>query len=120
AVGTVDLDDVDVVVQQEASETSPVGAGPLDTDPDDGAKAAQPGQQLPVARLGGGELLDATQAADRVQGGGHMEIQVRVHAADHGAMGLYDGHVAIPSVAFVVKGVARTCRDGGWRPGGLC
>jgi hypothetical protein len=104
AVGTVDLDDVDVVAQQEAGETGAVGAGPLDADPEDRAEAGQPGHQLLVAGRGGGELLDPTQAADGVQSGSHMEVQVCVHAADDGATGLYDGHVAIPSVAFVVKG----------------
>jgi hypothetical protein len=33
-----------------------------------------------------------------------MGVEVGVDATDDGARGLYDGHVAIPSLAKVVKG----------------
>ena len=47
---------------------------------------------------------NAEQATDRIQRGCHVGVEVGVHTPDDGAGGLYDGHVAIPSVAFMVKG----------------
>ena len=92
------------MVAQEAGQAGAVGAGALDTNPQDRAEGTQPGQEILVASGRGAELLDAEQATDRIQRGCHVGVEVGVHTPDDGAGGLYDGHVAIPSVAFMVKG----------------
>ncbi len=74
-----------------ASEARTVGAGPLDPDPLEGPEGAQPLHQRPVAGGCRGERLDAQQPSDAVQRGGHVHVQMGVHAAGHGAR-LYDGH----------------------------
>ncbi len=59
----------------------------------------------------GGELLDAEQAADVVEGGSDVHVEMGVHAAGDGPLCFYDGH-AIPSFQLV-KGWHAASRDGG-------
>ena len=92
------------MVKEEPGQASAIGAGALNPDPQDRAEGAQPNQQPLVARGRGSELFNAKQPADRIQGGGDMGVEVGVDPADDGPPGLYDGHVAIPSLANVVKG----------------
>ena len=99
AIRPVDLEDFHVVVQEEPRQPRAVGAGAHHPDSLDRSEAAQPREELLVAGGCRGELTDAEQAPDRVQRGGDMDIQMRIDSADHGAVGLYDGHVAIPSLA---------------------
>ena len=58
-----------------------IGTGPFDTDELDGAKVAQPAQQLLVASRGGGETLDAEQGSSLVQSSSYMDVKVRIDAA---------------------------------------
>jgi hypothetical protein len=64
-----------------------------------------------VAAGVGGELLDAEQSPDVVQGGGHVHVEVGVHPTRDGSRCFYDGHV-IPSFQLV-KGWHAASRDGG-------
>src|SRR3990170_3605805 len=49
------------VVKEEPGQASAIGAGALDPDPQDRAKAAEPNEQPLVAGGGGSELLDAKE-----------------------------------------------------------
>jgi hypothetical protein len=84
AVRAVDLDDLYARFAQVARQAGAVGAAAFHPDTDHFAEACQPGQQLPVARRGGGELLDAELAADAVEGGGHVGVEMGVDPADDG------------------------------------
>ena len=92
------------MVEEEPGQASAIGAGALDPDPQDRTEGAQPHEQPLVAGDGGSELFNAKEPADGIQDRGDMSVEVGVDAADDGALGLYDGHVAIPSLANVVKG----------------
>ena len=61
-----------------AGEPGPIAAGPFDTDELDGAEALEPAQQVPVARGRGREALHAKQGSSFVEGGRHVDVEVRV------------------------------------------
>jgi hypothetical protein len=91
AVRAVDLDHGHARSLEVAGQTGAIGTGPFDPNPFDGPETAEPAQQLGVAGGGGGERFHPQQAADAVEGGGHVDVQMGVHTAGHGAR-LYDGH----------------------------
>jgi hypothetical protein len=97
-VGTVDLENLDVMIEEEPCEARAIGAGALHTDALDAPEVAQPGEQLFITSSRRRELTNTEQTPDRIQRGGDMDIQMRIDPANHGAIGLYDGHVAIPSL----------------------
>ena len=96
AVLAVHLDDVDAGSGEEAGDAGPRGPRPLHADLSDGAEGLKPAEQGRVPVGVGPEGLGAEQAADLVEGGGHMDLAVSVDATGDGARGFYDGH-AIPS-----------------------
>jgi len=73
-------------------------------------EAGEPPEQLVVAGGTGGKGLDAEQAADGVHGRRHMDVEVGVDAANHGAFSFYDGH-GHPFSSFG-QGVARPSPEG--------
>ena len=78
AVGTVDLDDGDLVGKQVPGEPGPVAAGPLDADELERPEGLQPAEQGPIARRCGREALHAEECSTLVEGGRHMDVEVRV------------------------------------------
>jgi hypothetical protein len=91
-----------------AGQPGPVAAGPLDADKDDGAEALQPAQQPAVPGGVGGERLDAEQAADVVEGGGDVDVEVGVDPS--GDLIWHGGH---GSSLLLLGGGAPAGRDGG-------
>jgi hypothetical protein len=78
AVGTVDLDDGDLVGKQVPGQPGPVAAGPFDADELEGPEGLQPAEQGPIARRCGREALHAEQGSSFVEGGRHVHVEVRV------------------------------------------
>ena len=56
------------------------------------AEGSEPAEQRLVAGSVGLEALRAEQAAERVEGGSHMDVEVRVDATSHTTRSFYDGH----------------------------
>src|ERR1700722_11310484 len=74
-----------------AGQAGAVAAGALDADQAHGPEPAQPAQQAGVTGRGDGELPDAEQPADRVPGGGDVQVSGGIDAAGDCAS-LYNGH----------------------------
>src|ERR1022692_1632683 len=55
-------------------------------------EGAHPLEHRLVALGGGVEGLHTEHAADRVQGGGHVDVQVGVDSTDDSAASFYNGH----------------------------
>jgi len=91
AIRAVDLDDLDAGPAQEPPEARPIGAGALDAHLRQRPEPTHPLQHRRVAPGGGGERLHAEHAADGVQGGGDVDVEVRVDSTDDGAASFYDG-----------------------------
>ena len=110
AVGPVDLDDFDAGALEEPGQPRAVGPGAFDTNLLHRAKATHPLEQRLIPAWRGHEGLHTQHATDRVQGSGHVDVQMGVDTADHGAFGLYDGHCHpfLPNG----QGVARPSREG--------
>jgi hypothetical protein len=84
AVGAVDLDHMDAGAPKETSQPRAIGPGAFDADLGHGAEAVDPLKQTLVAAGCGDVGLHTQYATDRVQGGGHMDVQMGVDTADHG------------------------------------
>jgi len=78
-------------VLEVSGEPGPVGTCPFNADFRDRAETREPLEQRLVAGCRGRERLDSEQAADGVERSRHVNVEVGVHAACHGAA-LYDGH----------------------------
>ena len=78
AIGPVDFDHRHLVGQQVPGQPCPVTAGALDADELEGPEGLQPTQQPPVAGHRRGETLDAEQGPSFVEGGRHVDVEVRV------------------------------------------
>jgi hypothetical protein len=87
-----------------AGQAGTVAAGPLDPDQAHRPEPAQPAQQATIASCADGELPDAEQTADRIQGGRDVGTRMGVYAAGNSAC-QYDGHCHLFSL---VEEVART------------
>jgi hypothetical protein len=81
-----------------------VAAGALDPGQAHRPELTQPAQQAGIAGRGDGELPDAEQPADRIQGSRDVGTGMGVYAAGNCAC-LYDGHCHLFSL---VEEVART------------
>jgi hypothetical protein len=92
AVGAVHLDHLCSLSAQVPGEAGPVRAGAFHPDPGHRAEPGHPFPQLLVASYGRGERLDAQQATDVVQHGGHVDVQVGVDATGNRARSTYDCH----------------------------
>jgi hypothetical protein len=92
AVRAIDLHDLEASLLPRARETGAIRAGALHTHQHHRAQRAQPLDQPPIALVVHRERLDAQHPAHRINGRGHVHVQVRVHAADHRTRALYDGH----------------------------
>ncbi|BBZ16156.1 hypothetical protein MGAD_04910 [Mycolicibacterium gadium] len=93
AVGTVDLDDVNVVDLQCLCQACTVGAGALNTDSDDLAETTRPADRGPVAARVGTEFGIAKQSAG-IGDRSHVDgVEVGVSADDDAAWGCHDGGV---------------------------
>jgi hypothetical protein len=77
---------------QEPGEVGAVRASPLHPDLGHGPERGHPSQQAGVALGRRGEPLHPEQRTPGVQRGRDVDVQMRVHSADHGAVGFYDGH----------------------------
>src|ERR1022692_4820955 len=86
----VNLDDAHTGRSQRPGQASAVAAGAFDADQANRAERAQPGQELGVASPSDREALCPQQAADTVERGGNMKINMGVYTAGDGAS-LYDG-----------------------------
>ena len=82
-VRLVDLDDPDVVLAQVAHERRGIRAGRLNRDDVDLSVAAQPVEQLAVARRGRREALRREQRPALVERGRVMGVRVRVDPANY-------------------------------------
>ena len=78
AVGTIHLDHSDLLVVQVPREAGAVAPGALDTHQVDRPEALQPQGEPAVADCGGLEALGAEQAPVLVEGGRHVDVEVRV------------------------------------------
>ena len=108
AVGAVHLDDAHALVVEVAGQAGPVAAGALDANHDDGAEALKPGQQPAITEAVGRERLDAEQAADGVEGGDDMDVEVGVDPS--GDLIWHGGH---GSSLLSLGGDGPAGRDGG-------
>jgi len=99
SVGLVDLDDLHVMLAQVAHERYRVGAGRLDRDHIDLSKAAQPVQQLAVARRCRREAVRREQRSALIQRGCVMGVCVRVDPANNNRSVLRHAVHAVPSLS---------------------
>ena len=83
AVGSVHLDDGDLVGSEVAAELGAEGAGALHAHDEHPAVGVQPLQQALVARRRCGERLGGQVPADGVDDGGLVDVGVGVDPADH-------------------------------------
>jgi len=91
AIGAVDLDHGDPGGVKVAGEPGAVAAGPFDPDALNGPETHEPVREGGVAGRCRGERLDSELAADRVERGGNVNVEVGVDTAGDDAC-LYDGH----------------------------
>ena len=92
SVGSVDFDDLDADSAQVAGQARAIGTGALDADLGHVAEGLEPAQQRLVAGRVGLEALRAEQPAERVEGGSHVDVEVRVDTTGHTTRSFYDGH----------------------------
>src|SRR5690242_20451941 len=85
AVPAVHLHDPDTGGHHVAGQASAITAGALDPGQAHSPEPAQPLQQAGIAGRGDRELLDAEQAPDGIQRGGHVYVRMGVHTAGNGA-----------------------------------
>jgi hypothetical protein len=78
AVGSVNLDDGDLVAQEVTGESRPIAAGSFDADELEGPEALEPAQQFPIARGSGRKALHTELGSSFVEGGRHVHVEVRV------------------------------------------
>jgi len=77
-IGAVHLDHQDPFGVEVAGEAGAIAARALDPDELDLAEVSEPSEQTAVTSWRGLEGLNAEKAAEMVQGGGDMHVQVRV------------------------------------------
>ena len=70
----------------------PIRTGALDADLGHVAEGLEPREQRLVAGRVGGKTLGAEQSAERIEGGRHMDVEMRVDATSHTTRSFYDGH----------------------------
>ena len=92
AVWTVDLHHLDARPCEEPTEARSIGAGALHAHLGHRPEGAHPLEHRLVAPGAGVERLHAEHATDRVQGGGHVDVQMGVDTTDDSAGSFYDGH----------------------------
>jgi hypothetical protein len=78
AIGTVDFGHRDLVGPKMPGQPGPVAAGALQADELDGAEAHEPAQESPIARRRSREALHAEQGTSFVEGGRHVDVEMRV------------------------------------------
>jgi hypothetical protein len=83
AVGTVDFDHLDALAMEVSGQPSAIRTGALHADQDDRSEALHPRKELLVARCRRLEGLDAEQGALLVEGGRHVDVEVRIEATSH-------------------------------------
>jgi hypothetical protein len=106
----IHLHHLDAVAVKEPEQSRPIRTGPLHPHLGNRPEALELVQEAAVAGLGNGERLHSQQAADVIEGGGDMKVDVGVDPAGHGGKhrGIYDGHRPSLSLVYVLQGVART------------
>jgi hypothetical protein len=77
-VGSVDLDDVDRLAEQQARQPRSIGAGALDADELELAETSQPREQPSVTGGGRRERFDAEEPAGVVERSGDVDVEVGV------------------------------------------
>jgi len=92
AVLPVGLYHLDVSCGEVPGRAGSVAAGALDADQGDVAELGQPPEQAGVPGCGCGELLNARQAADRIERGGGVHPGMGVCSAGDDRSVFYDGH----------------------------
>ena len=92
AVRSVDLDDVDVLAAKEPREPRAIGARALDADLGDLAEPRSHVEERSIASCVGREGLGADEPAERVEGSGDVDVEVRVDAPGDAWRCFYDGH----------------------------
>ena len=101
-IGSIHLDHHHPTAAQMASQTGPIGASALDTDPTQRTEADQPGVQVGEPGARRRERLHTEHTTVAVERGGDMDIEVGVDPTGDRAR-LYDGH-GHPFSVQVVKG----------------
>ena len=100
-VGAIDLDDLDAVVLEVASEADAVGTSALDTDPFERAETLRPAPQSRVAPRVGVKDRRVEDLASLIDDGCHVEVLVGVNPAEHAEWFFcHDGS------AFLIDGMA--------------
>ena len=118
SVRSIDFDDLDANSAQVAGQSRPIRACALDADLGHVPESLEPGQQRLVAGGVGRKALRAEQPAERIEGGGHMDVEVRVDTTSHATRSFYDGH-GHPSL-LTELGMARPFRIGATGGPGCC
>jgi hypothetical protein len=77
-VRAVDLDDPDAGLVEVAGETGAIAAGAFDADQLDVAERPEPSEKLAIAGGCGVEGLDGQERTSLVEGGGDVDVEVRV------------------------------------------
>jgi hypothetical protein len=91
-VGPVDLDHLDVCSAQEPGQARSIRSRAFHPDLGERTEALEPDKQCLVAGRIGVETLRAEQCSERIEGGGHVDVEVSVDATGHPARSFYDGH----------------------------
>ena len=92
SVRSIDVDDADAGPGQELGEARPIGTGAFDAYFVHFPVGLEPTQQRLVAGRRGRERCGAEQATDSVQGGSHVDVEVRIDSTGHRPRSFYDGH----------------------------
>jgi hypothetical protein len=97
-VGLVDLEHLHALRDEMPGQSGGEGAGRLHTDPVDRAEAAQPRQQVAIARRGDVERLGCQKRSAVVERRGVMAVGVRVDATDDATPALVHALHRCPSL----------------------
>jgi hypothetical protein len=92
AVGSIDLDDVDVLSSEEPCESRAIGTCALDADLGDVAELTKPLEQLAIALGVRRERLGCDEPAERVESRCDVDVEVCVDAPSDDRWCFYDGH----------------------------
>ena len=93
-----------------AGQSGSIRARPLDADLGHFPEGLEPSQQCLVAGGVGLKALRAEQPAERVEGGSHVDVEVRIDTTSHPTRSFYDGHWS--SLLLTELGMARPFRIG--------
>ena len=110
-IRAINLDHGDARRREMTGQAGTVGAGPFDPDPLDRTERTQPRRQRVIASRRRRKRPHTQQAADRIDRGGDMHIEMRV---DTPTIGRATSTMAIchPFSRSTGQGVARTSREG--------